>query len=673
MVTNVKKVINIPEGKVRDFIDGKLRKDSPEEYVRQNLEKRLVMEHKYLKEQIKVEFTIKVGTAKKRVDLAVFSKDCENHIQENIRMILEMKREDISPDDKKEGIDQLKSYMAASLNCEWGMWTNGATKIVIRKVFTEEGNTHFTEYIDIPSADGKMENLDRPKRNELKEPVEDNLLLVFRNCHNHIYSAEGMQKQPAFFEFLKIIFCKIEDEKNGFDPLEFFITSDEIKNPDGQLTAKKRLESIFTKVKNKFSQIFDSNDEIKLSHRTLGYVISELQNYSLITTQIDVKGKAYEELVGANLRGDRGEFFTPRNVMTMAVEMINPKRGERILDSSCGTGGFLVTSMMHVIESFQEESELKLNRGIDDWSYEEKKIFDEQISEISKDIMGFDINPDLVKSSTMNLLMNNEQAKNGNLFRMNSLLPPHEWSSQLKKDLSAALGVPKESISNSKSIEWFDVIVTNPPFGSKIPIQDQNILSQYDLGHIWEKSSAGWIKSDRLQKSVPPEQLFIERCVQFLKPGGRMAIVIPDSILGSPGLGFIRQWLIERTKIIASIDLPAVTFQPRNGTQTSVLIVQKKTEAELQEETKHQYMADYNIFMAILDHVGHDKRGNFIYKTDQDGNLLLQKVENKEIVLNTDGTYDEIITSKDKRILNDQTIQVSPLFKEWKRQEGVAW
>lgn len=121
---------------------------------------------------------------------------------------------------------------------------------------------------------------------------------------------DGLQKQPAFFELLKVIFCKIEDERNIPNPLEFYTTSEERSNPDGQLTVKKRISKIFERVKKKHGKIFDSNDEIKLAPRSLAYIVSELQKYSLLNTNIDIKGKAYEEIVGANLRGDRGEFFT---------------------------------------------------------------------------------------------------------------------------------------------------------------------------------------------------------------------------------------------------------------------------------------------------------------------------------------------------------------------------
>ena len=192
---------------------------------------------------------------------------------------------------------------------------------------------------------------------------------------------------------------------------------------------------------------------------------------------------------------------------------------------------------------------------------------------------GFDINPDLVKATKMNMVMNNDGS--GNILQTNSLLPPHEWTDAFRTKLSEALGISKSELRNYKSLDHFDVIVTNPPFGSKIPVKDKSILEQYELAHIWEndKKAGTWTMTDRLQSSVPPEILFIERCTQFLKPNGRMGIVLPDSILGSPGLGYIREWLIRNHRIVASIDLHVDTFQPRNGTQTSVLFLQKKTDA----------------------------------------------------------------------------------------------
>lgn len=670
-----KVVILIPEGKIRDYIDGTIRVDTPEEYVRQTVEKRLVNEHKYSKTQVKIEFGVQMGSGKKRADIVIFppgSTDEEMKNQDNIWLIIECKKESVKPTDKNNGVEQLKSYMAASANCEWGMWTNGMHKEVWRKLKNEKGRFVYEEFNDIPSADGSTDEQERPNRNTLIKAYEDNLLFTFKTCHNIIYVNEGLQKQPAFFEFLKIIFCKIHDERNLLDPIEFFTTSKERNYKDGQASVYKRISKIFEEVKKRHGQIFDGNDEIKLLPRTVTYLVAELQKYALLTTNIDIKGKAYEEIVGANLRGDRGEFFTPRNVMKMAIAMINPKETERVLDSSCGTGGFVVTAMTSVIDSLRERMENQYGEE-EGWSPDTRKAFNDKISDIAaENYYGFDINPDLVKATKMNMVMNNDGS--GNIFQLNSLLPPAEWEEETKKKLAKALGISASQIRNHRSLAHFDVIVTNPPFGAKIPIQDQQILEQFDIAYIWSRDKNGnWYKTDRLQSSVPPEQLFIERIIQLLKEGGRTAIVLPDSILGAPGLEYIRHWLIKKTKIIASIDLHADAFQPRNGTQCSILFLQKKTTEEILEEERSRQMVDYDIFMTMIDHIGHDKRGGKIFKRDEKGNIIMYEVP--KIVKEKDAEGNLVARKEisQEKVVNDQTIHVAGVFNSWKTKQGIEW
>lgn len=669
------KVIVIPDGKICDYIDGKFRNDTPEEYVRQTIEKRLVNEHKYLTSQIKIEFTLQVGSRKPRADIVIWDKDAPEQTQGTVKIIIECKKETVDARNAKDGIAQLQSYMSVCPNCEWGMWTNSIQKFVFRKYTDESGNICFMEYNDIPSADGNLDEVNRPSRKSLRNASDDNLLFVFKTCHNHIYVNDGMQKQPAFFELLKVIFCKIEDERNIPKPLDFFTTSEERSNPDGQLTVKKRISQIFKRVKNRHGKIFDENDEIKLTPRSLAYIVSELQRYSLLSTNIDIKGKAYEEIVGANLRGDRGEFFTPRNVMKMVVEMINPRIDEKVLDSSCGTGGFLVQAMTHVIAQLEKEFSASIGMLRKDWDNDTEKVFQDRISELAAtSFFGFDLNPDLVKATKMNMVMNNDGS--GNILQTNSLLPPHEWTDEFRTRLAEALHIEKADIRNHKSIGFFNVIITNPPFGSKIPIKDESILKQFELAHVWEndKKTGVWTRTERLQSSVPPEILFIERCTQFLVPGGRMGIVLPDSILGSPGLGYIREWLIQNHRIIASVDLHVDTFQPRNGTQTSVLFLQKKTEEQKARESSTGQMADYDIFMAMVERVGHDKRGTPVFKRDIEGNEILVPDTDTIMVLGETGEGDRTVSHERKsKVRDDQTTDVPAIFDNWKRREGITW
>lgn len=668
-------ILIIPEGKIRDYVDGTIRNDTPEEYVRQTVEKRLVNEHKYAKERIAVEYLVQMGSGKKRADIVIFPENAteeQKKDQQNISIIIECKKEAIKPSDSDNGLEQLKSYMSACNNCEWGMWTNGLHKTVYRKTVDEKGHFVFDEYNDIPSADGTTDENERPNRNTLKKAFDDNLLFTFRTCHNIIYINEGLQKQPAFFEFLKVIFCKIHDERNLLEPIQFYTTSKERNYKDGQATVYNRISKIFNEVKKKNSQIFDENDIIKLSPRTLTFIVAELQKYALLNTNIDIKGKAYEEIVGANLRGDRGEFFTPRNVMKMAVDMINPKDFEKVLDSSCGTGGFVVTAMNKVIERLLKRFE-KVYGEKASWSNEILKAFNDKISETAKEnFFGFDINPDLVKATKMNMVMNNDGS--GNIMQMNTLLPPQEWAEKTKQHLADALQINKNAITSYKTIGFFDVIVTNPPFGSKIPIRDTQILEQYDLGHIWQKDEMGnWSMTERLQSSVPPEQLFIERILQLLVEGGRAAIVLPDSILGSPGLEYIRHWLIKKTRIVASVDLHADAFQPHNGTQCSILILQKKTQEEIDEEEKSRQIIDYSIFMTMIDHIGHDKRGNILFKRDEKGNIIMTEREENVAERDADGNLVYRKETRQEKGVNDQTVLVADVFSKWKKEEGIAW
>lgn len=666
----------IPDNKIADFIDGKFRNDTPEERVRQNILRRIVDSLHYSKDQVKVEFTIKMGSNKPRIDIAIFPEGI-SHGQESIAIIVECKKESVSPSDRKEGVEQLKSYMAASLNAEWGLWTNGRHREVWRKAKGPKGELQYLEQVDIPPVTGELPS--GRTRSDLDRAVGEVLLYAFKTSHNHIHAVDGFQKEKAFFELLKLIFCKIWDEKNVPNDLEFFVRSSELGDPDGQLACKKRIEAIFERVKAKFPQIFAPGESIDLNPRSLVRVVAELQNYSLLSTDIDIKGKAYEEIVGSNLKGDRGQFFTPRNVMEMAVSMLNPKDDERVLDPACGTGGFIVTAMLHTMSYLESSYEKKLKKKLRNWGDIEKQAYNEKLSEtIASNFYGFDITPELVKASKMNMVMNNDGS--GNVFHTDSLLPPYMWTLEFRKELSAAVSrsggkknvrISAEQLRSAKDLAMFDIIVTNPPFGTKIEIKDRTVLEQFDLGHIWERDSqskGSWRRTNRLQSGVPPEQLFVERCVQFLVPGGRMAIVLPDSILSSPGLAYIRHWLLQNCKLIASVDMHVDTFQPMVGVQTSILILEKLEKPPSAPNLNFKSL-DYEVFMAIIEKVGHDKRGQTLYKRDELGRELLQEIT----LENTTPTGRKITEKYTDKIVDDQCPLLPPIFSDWKIHAGIPW
>ena len=565
----------VPPGKIKCFITGKLRNSTPEELVRQVVARSLVEEYGYQKRDIDMEFTLKMGTAKKRADIVVFLEN-KKHEQENAYIIIETKKEEVKPSDKKEGLSQLESYVAASPNCSFALWV-GNERLSFN-VVKEDGRRVTKQIPDIP-RNGES-SIPKPTRGSLVPAV--NLKQVFRRTHNYIYVNQGFQKDKAFEELQKLIFIKVYDEQ--YSPaLQFYMLPGEpISN------VRVRLLSVFEKVRNRYKYIFRPNESLELNDDVLGYVVSELQRFSLVDTETDVKGEAYEEIVGPNLRGDRGEFFTPRNVCRMTIRMVFSlfTEGEltspgsmKILDPAVGTGGFLIAGI-------QELKQLFSKRGAKH----------DQLRDLVRDVAnsnyyGIDFNPFLVKVAQMNMVMHGDGSSN--IEHVNSLEKPEKWDEETRKNIK---------------LGEFDIVVTNPPFGTKAVIDNPEILDQYEL-----KTLGG-----ETQRTVlPPEQLFIERCLAFLKPNGLLGIVLPNSILTNPGLLWVREWLLRRAVVIASIDLPVETFQPHTGTQTSVLILRKRNE-KMEDSS-----LNYTTFMAIPEKVGHDRRGNPIFVTAPDGTIEL--------------------------------------------------
>lgn len=639
----------VPPGKTLDFIDGSLRNDTPEEYVRQEILKSLVREYKYPKSDIAVEWPLKIGSKRVRADIAIFPPgvDVQNRTQADVLLLIECKKPGTSPKARIDGQDQLISYMSACPNAEVGMWTNGTDLSAFRMV-TEHGKRVPSEIPDIPHF-GDTTDTDRPEFSQLRPAASDSLLFAFRRSHDYISGNQGMQKPEAFWELLKLIFCKIHDERDSSRP-EFYATPTERTSAAGLIRCKKRIGTLFEAVKATYPQIFKASEEIEVQPNILAYIVTQLQMYSLLSSDVDVKGKAYEEVVGSNLRGDRGEFFTPRNVCQMMVEIINPSEKDIILDPACGTGGFLISAMNHVVSGIKQEVKAS-GRSL---ASKDEAIRTRVQRFLRDNLIGLDFNPNLVRATKMNMVMNNDGS--GGLFQANSLAPAATWTEDLRtRDLLGTV----------------DVILTNPPFGSKIPIDDPSILSQYDLGHTWSYNEGEdvWTRGADIT-TRPPEILFIERCVNFLKPGtGIAAMVLPDGILGSPGLGFVRQWLLDNTTILASIDLHPDTFQPGTSVQTSVLVVRRKSEEARRIELASGRQIDYDIFMAICDHIGHDKRGNTVYVRDEDGYEIVAEVA-EAVTANSLGLEDPETHRAQERVPDDNTRLIAEAFQAWLTQSA---
>lgn len=649
----------VPEGKVADFLTGHHVKDTPEEYVRQNLEKALVRQYQYDPRDCEPEFPIKIGSSRRRADVAVFRPGTA-HVQNNIVIIVETKRPGASPSSKTDGIEQLRSYIAACMNAVYGLWTNGDEQYCFAKRPDGHGGYVAEEIINIPAFGQTEADAQRPKKKDLRPATADNLLFAFRRCHNYIAGTEGKQKTEAFWELLKLIFCKIEDERSR--QLDFYVTASERANGTTAAAAKTRLQRLFNeKVLSKYPTIFALGDTtIDLRPVVVAYVVSQLQGYSLLASPVDVKGVAYEEIVGSNLRGDRGEFFTPRNACRMAVSMLNPQPGQRLIDPACGTGGFLITAMNHALALIDREQRSNWADPSSGTEEERTELYRARSEYLSASVFGLDLNPGLVRAAKMNMVMNNDGS--GGLWQANSLANPRTWSGD------AADRVPLGSI---------DVLVANPPFGANIVIEDTEILDQYELAGMWDRQDdSTWkLRRDKnghmvLQKNQPPEILFIERCVQLLKPGvGRFALVIPNGILNNPALGYVRTWLMQNTQILGVVDMARELFQPKNDTQTSMVLARRLSEDE-RAAAQQGKLLEYAVFMAVAERIGHDKRGNVLYRRTETGeDMLITRTESISEI--NPATGNETLTEVEvqERLIDDELADVATAYLHWLRDQ----
>lgn len=659
----------IPSGKIRCYITGKLRKDTPEERVRQRMARSLVEEYGYPKEDICLEYPIKVKWSrprkkKPRADVVVFLHG-KPKTQQNIFIICETKREEIKPGDPEDGLDTLDDYLSVCPNARFGIWVG--SEMQVRERVEDKGVVRFEPVSDIPVY-GRKE-ISRLTFSQLV-PIREGLRELFRRCHNYIYANQGLQKEAAFHELLKLIFCKVHDEQTTAGEMRLDVEPDERRFTAAQKRLRQRIEELFEEVKNRYPYIFGKNEFIQLSDHVLAYIVSELRRYSLLQTEADVKGNAYEEIVGPNLRGDRGEFFTPRNVCEMATRMVfatyPPEKwlSLKVLDPACGTGGFLVAVKNTWRRVLVDQAGRRYPGNAakaSEWVYR-------RLQEIcNHHLFGIDINPALVRACQMNLVMHGGEEEDGapNVLAANSLLPPSEW--------------PKE-VREKVGLGRFDVVLTNPPFGAGpgLVVDDPHVLDQFELRYIpaevRKPRFRGGPPPKPIQRSgVPPEQLFIERCWQFLRPGGRMAIVLPDSILTNPGLLFIRQWILKRCRILASIDLPTETFEAfgGTGTQTSVLVLQKKMTEQMRLEEVTGQMEDYEVFMAICKTMGYDRRGNDLWLRTPEGEIVEHEVEVNTVTRAADG----MVICERRRVMqpvrDDDVGRVAPLFERWIREKNL--
>jgi len=655
-------------------VTGEIKKAKPQEINLQSVALMLNEEYGFDLADMERDFTIQftdpdTGKQKKqKLELVVFEQG-KPHQQEYITRVCIVQDDKVKDTDKAKGLAAtLENAMGAVESCEFGLWANGASYHFLQKEEDAMGfDSEFTDLSDFPGEGETLEDLDRADRSSSRKPANDSLIKVFKRSHDYIYGNEG-RKKDAFWQLLYLIFCKLYDEKRRFISSDesyrrkFWVGVKEKNTTEGCKKVADRIKSLFKELKEDkiFSEVFSGSEEIELRDKGIAFIASDLAKYSFLDASIDVKGTAYETIVSNTLKQEAGQFFTPRNIVKTMVEMLNPRETDRVLDPACGSGGFLVMVLDHVRKQIATELYPDLNGPLLAEKYNSLDVNERVRQYAENSIFGFDFDPDLKKAARMNMVMAGDG--HANIFHVNSLEYPNwehpEEIAKINSAINQSLLMMKdlENAGGTDAREKFDMIFTNPPFGAKVKVERGTIYKDdgtlnYKLGEY----------------SDAPEVLFIEACYNFLKPGGKMAIVLPDGILGNPNTLPVREWILSKFKILASIDLAVEAFLPQVGVQASLLFLQKKTELEYQlaQERKEEY----DVFMAIAEKLGKDRRGNPIYLRDDDGAELLFDTETQYIVNKKNSLKTVKIRKEKLKILDDDLPKISEEYFKFLRGE----
>ncbi|MGV0752595.1 methylation-associated defense system DNA methyltransferase MAD2 [Empedobacter brevis] len=658
----------LEDNQVMCILTAKARKATSQENNLQSIIRMLNEEYGFELSDMERDFNIiytdpDTGKNKKqKIDLVIFEKG-KSHEQDFIVRIAIVQDEKIKENDKKKGvIITLENALAAVDNCEFGLWTNGTDIKYLQREEDDFGNDTFSDLSDFPGFGETLEDLNRGDRSHSRKPANDSLIKVFKRSHDYIYGNEG-RKKDAFWQLLYLIFCKLYDEKRRFMDLPngisyrryFWVGVKEQNTAEGRKAVADRIKKIFEELKTEgtFSDVFDGNEAIELTDKGIAFIAGELAKYSFLDASVDVKGLAYETIVSNTLKQEAGQFFTPRNIIKAMVEMMNPTENTRVLDPACGSGGFLVMVLDHVRKQIAEKIYPEvIDEVLLAAKYNTPEVNERVRQYAENSIFGFDFDPDLKKAARMNMVMAGDG--HANIFHVNSLAYPN-WEhpteiKKIEKAINRSLKAMKDDegkYGGDSAKEKFDIIFTNPPFGAKVKV-DEEIAEHYELSKY----------------STAPEVLFIEACYNFLKEGGKMAIVLPDGILGNPNTLPVREWILDKFKILASVDLAVEAFLPQVGVQASLLFLQKKSANE--RNIAHEGEEDYDVFMAIAEKLGKDRRGNPIYLRDEDGAEIIFPVENKYVAYRPENGKEYVKTRVEKqRMLDDDLPKIAKAYLEF--------
>ena len=564
-----------------------------EELVRQLYIHKLINEYNYPKEKMELEYSVSFGREKKRADIVIFDKLATT----TPYIIVELKKPKL-----KDGKEQLKSYCNAT-GAPIGVWTNGGQ---ISFYHRKEPN-FFEDLPNIPTFDEKLSDILSERWTITDLISKDKLITEKKSLKDLILEMEDEVLANAgvdvFEEVFKLIFTKLYDEmesgRNERRHLEF-------RNyGDTETELKDKIQKLFDKAKNKWDGVFSDEAKILLSPSHLSVCVSSLQDVKLFNSNLDVVDDAFEYLMSKSSKGEKGQYFTPRYVIDMCVKMLNPKSNETMVDTASGSCGFPVHTIFYVWKQILKEKGIEQSHL---FTSQEKPA--ECTDYVNSNVFAIDFDEKAVRvARTLNLIAGDGQT---NVLHLNTLdyerwedtIKTEDWTDTYNEGWKKLKKL--RTTKNSDYSFEFDILMANPPFAGDI--KESRIISKYELG----KNSKG-----KYQSKVGRDVLFIERNLNFLKPGGRMAIVLPQGRFNNSSDKYIRDFITERCRILAVVGLHGNVFKPHTGTKTSVLFVQKWDDKLCPKKD------DYPIFFATMQESSKDNSGDKIFVKDKDGLPIL--------------------------------------------------
>ena len=515
-----------------------------------------------------------------------------------------------SPQEAAPDLRKLHGKLDLLPGCHMGMWTNGHEEFFVRI-----DETRFeTRYIDIGAWPAPGERTDDVLRDGGATQVgadPDDLEAALGRCHQYLTKNLTLGTD-AFKPLGALLLAKLYDETQPEGNRRFWIRGEEPYEAGGQSAIRERVAACFEDARA-------WQPDVLLHGWDLGYLdaaqmaplVTELARYSLADSLPGSRTTAFRSGARSTMDGREGRYPTPLNVAEMAVAMLAPGPDERVFDGSCGTGTFLATTAVHMFERFLAEAGTTPNTATRD---ELQAAHARTAQWAAEHVFGCDMNPALVVAARLNVLLT--AGHPGNIYRIDArTFPDGELEDQDRARAAAPLGS-------------MDIVVTNPWFSTRETIGDETILRGYDLGHVWMRSEDGHFVNTGAVRTggVPPEVIFLERAWHWAKPGtGRIAILLPDGLLGNPGDEYVRWWILRHCEVLASVDLPVEPFKVTlkdyilTPALPSLLVLRRRSDEELMRVDHPGYW----VFMAAVDRAGVDARGNLLFERSPDGAELI--------------------------------------------------